>query len=152
MQNVCRWYGDLTSVPPTSRKIEVNVPLARVDDGPRSATVIASLALLRLHVSVDRIGDGRIGAACFVLVDDRGALAVVAHPRHQVSKPDAAPGRPCVPRVPEIMKMQAFRADRAHSVRPGCLPVEVPAPQRPGNRFRMDMTSLRGSCNAATTE
>jgi hypothetical protein len=32
--------------------------------------------------------------------------------------------------VPEIMKMQAFRADRPHSVRPGRLPVEVPAPQR----------------------
>jgi len=46
-----------------------------VHDGPGSATVIASLALFGLHVSVDRIGDGRIGAACFVLVDDRGALA-----------------------------------------------------------------------------
>jgi hypothetical protein len=50
--------------------------------GPRSAIIIVSLALLRLHMSVDRIGDGRIGAACFVLVDDRGALAVVAYPRH----------------------------------------------------------------------
>jgi hypothetical protein len=48
-----------------------------VTDGQRSAIIIVSLALLRLHVSVDRIG-----AACFVLVDDRGALAVVAHPRH----------------------------------------------------------------------
>jgi hypothetical protein len=53
-----------------------------VTDGSRSAIIIVSLALLRLHVSVDRIGDGRVGAACFVLVDDRGALAVVAHPRH----------------------------------------------------------------------
>ena len=99
-------------------------------DGPRSAIISVSLALLRLHVSVDRIGDGCIGAACFVLVDDRGALAVVAHPRHQVSESHAAPGRPRVPRVPEIMEMQAFRADRADGVRPGRLPVEVPAAQR----------------------
>ena len=63
-----------------------------MDNGPGSATVIASLALLGLHMSVDRIGDGRIGAACFVLVDDRGALAVVAHPRHQVFEPHTAPG------------------------------------------------------------
>src|SRR5690242_8213577 len=54
-----------------------------MDNGPGSATVIASLALLGLHMSVDRIGDGRIGAACLVLVDDRGTLAVVAHPGHQ---------------------------------------------------------------------
>jgi hypothetical protein len=51
------------------------VPLARVTDGPRSAIIIVSLALLRLHVSVDRMGDGRIGAACFVLVDDAAASA-----------------------------------------------------------------------------
>jgi len=62
-----------------------------VDDDPKSATVIASLALLGLHVSVDRIGDGRIGAACFVLVDDRGALAVVAHPSYQVAEPTPLP-------------------------------------------------------------
>jgi hypothetical protein len=51
----------------------------------------ASDVLLGLHVSIDRIGDGRIGAACLVLVDDRGALAVVTHPCHQVSEPHAAP-------------------------------------------------------------
>jgi hypothetical protein len=55
---------------------------ARLHDGPGSATIIASLALLGLHMSVDRLRDGRISAACFVPVDDRGALAVVAHPRH----------------------------------------------------------------------
>jgi hypothetical protein len=48
-----------------------------VTDGPRSAIIIVSLALLRLHVSVDRIGDGRIGAACFVLVKS-GACGAAA--------------------------------------------------------------------------
>jgi hypothetical protein len=32
--------------------------------------------------------------------------------------------------VPEIMEMQTFRADRPHGVRPGRLPVEIPAAQR----------------------
>jgi hypothetical protein len=123
----------------------MNVPLARVDDGPGSATVIASLALLRPHMSVDRIGDGRVGAACFVLVDDRGALAVMAHPRHRVFEPHAARGRPRVPRVPEIMKVQAFRTDRPDGVRPGRLPVEVPTPQRDALRAREDQ------CRAITS-
>jgi hypothetical protein len=67
----------------------------------------------------------------FVLVDDRGTLAVVTHPGHQIPQPHTAPGRPRVPRVPEIVKIQAVGADRAHGVRPGRLPVEVPASQRP---------------------
>jgi hypothetical protein len=51
------------------------VPLARGYDDHRGATVVVSLALLGLHMGVDRIGDGGIGAACFVLVDDRGTLS-----------------------------------------------------------------------------
>jgi len=116
---------------------------ARGRDGPGSATVIVSLALLGLHVSVDRIGDGRIGATRLVLVDDRGTLAVVTHPRHQVFESHAAPGRPRVPRVPEIMKLQAFRADRPHSVRPGRLPVEVPAPRPHLHRAYLDAERRR---------
>ena len=116
----------------------INVPLARGHDGPGGAADIVSIALLGLNVSVDRVGDGGVGATCFVLVDDRGALAVVAHPRHQISKPHAAPGRPGVPRMPQIMEVQALRADRAYGMRPSRLPVEVPAPQGPALGARKD--------------
>ena len=34
------------------------------------------MALLELNASVDRVDDSGVGAACFVLVDDRGTFAV----------------------------------------------------------------------------
>jgi hypothetical protein len=37
----------------------------------------------RLDVGVDRLRDRRVGPSCLVLIDDRGALAVVAYPGHQ---------------------------------------------------------------------
>ncbi len=59
-----------------------NSVMSRMHDGPVSAIVIASLALLRPDMGVDRISDDGIGAARLVLVDDRVALIVMAHPRH----------------------------------------------------------------------
>jgi hypothetical protein len=105
----------------------VNVPSARGHDD-NSVTVILSIALLGLHMSVDRRGDSGIGTARFMLIDDRGTLAVVAHPHHQVFEPHTTPGRPRVPRMPKVMEMQAFRTDRAHRMEPRRLPVELTSP------------------------
>jgi len=65
-----------------------------------------------------------------VLVDDRGTLAVVAHPRHQILQARAAGCCEVVPGVPEIMEVQALGADRPDGVRPGRHLVEVAAPKR----------------------
>jgi len=46
------------------------VPLAQGRHGPGGAAGIVSMALLGLNVSVDRVGNGGVGAACFVLVND----------------------------------------------------------------------------------
>ena len=65
-----------------------------------------------------------------MLVDDRGALAVVAHPGHQILQARAAGGCEVVPGVPKIMKVQARCANRVDGVGPGRHLVEVAAPQR----------------------
>jgi hypothetical protein len=59
---------------------------------------------------VDRACDGEVGASCLVLVDDRGAFAVVAHPGHQVPQARAA-GCQMIAGVPEVVKVEAFGAD-----------------------------------------
>jgi hypothetical protein len=56
-------------------------------------------------VGVDRAGDRLVRAARLVLVDHGRALAVVAHPRHQILDPRPAGGER-VPGVPEIMNVQ----------------------------------------------
>jgi hypothetical protein len=81
-------------------------------------------------VSVDRARDDQVSPLCFVLVDDRCPLAVVTHPGHQILEARAASCGEVVPGVPEIMKVQAFGADRPDGVRPGRHLVEVDAPQR----------------------
>jgi hypothetical protein len=98
-----RWALASGPMMPRRRLCAINVPARRHDDH-RGATVVISLALLGLHMSVDRVGDGGIGAGRLMLVDDRGALTVVTHPGHQVFEPHTAPSRPRVPRVPEIVK------------------------------------------------
>ena len=57
--------------------------------------------------------------ACLVLVDNCGALAVVSHPGHQILEARAASCREMVPGVPEIVKVEAFGADRPDGVWPG---------------------------------
>jgi len=44
--------------------------------GPGGEADIVRMALLELNASVDRVDDSGVGAACFVLVDDRGTFAV----------------------------------------------------------------------------
>jgi hypothetical protein len=66
-----------------------------------------------------------------VLVDKRGAYAVVAHTNHQVLGRHTRLGRPDVPDVSEIMKMQARQS---HVIDDFCLfrpLIEVRATQRP---------------------
>ena len=65
-----------------------------------------------------------------MLIDDRGALAVVAHPGHQIFEARAAGCREVVPGVPEIVKVQAFGAGGPDGLWPGRHLVEVAAAQR----------------------
>lgn len=78
-----------------------------------------------------------------VLVDDRGALAVVAHPGHQILQARAAGGREVVPGVPEIMKVQARRGrPRRNGYLPG-VPV-LSRPRSPSRALRpAALASLR---------
>jgi hypothetical protein len=64
------------------------------------------------------LGDGLVSTPCRVLVDDRSALAVVTHADHQVPESCAAGRREGVPRVAEIVKVQALGADGPRRVRP----------------------------------
>ena len=67
---------------------------------------------------IHRLGDGLVSAACHVLVDDRSALTVMTHPRHQVPEARTAGRREGVARVAEIMKVQTLGADGPRRVRP----------------------------------
>jgi len=65
----------------------INVPLACGGQRARWTVVVALvLGSLGVHMSVDGVRDGGVCAACLVLVDERSAFAVVAHPGHQVSQ------------------------------------------------------------------
>lgn len=82
------------------------------------AATAAAAAVPGLDVRVEGVCDYLVRLAGLMLVDDRGPLAVVTHPRHQVRQPGAAAGGQVVSGVPEIVKVQAFRADRADRMRP----------------------------------
>jgi hypothetical protein len=54
---------------------------------------------LGVGVGIDGVRDDAVGAPCLVLVDERGAFAVVAHPGHQVAQaPRRLPPRTCFQR------------------------------------------------------
>jgi hypothetical protein len=82
-------------------------------------------------VGVDRARDDLVGPSRLVLVDDRSSLAVVTHPGHQIPEASTAGRSEVVPGVPEIVKVQAFGADRPDGPGPSRHLVEVAAPQRP---------------------
>jgi hypothetical protein len=63
-------------------------------------------------VSVDRARDDLVGPSCLVLVDDRSALAVVSHPRHQILQACPAGYGEVVAGVPQIVKVQSLGTDR----------------------------------------
>jgi len=104
------------------------------------------LALVVSMWGVDGARDGQVGTTCLMLVDDRGAFAVVAHPGHQFLQARAASCRQVVPGVPEIAKVQAFGANRADGVRPGRHLVEIAAAQRAA----LDPGKLRASASGPT--
>src|SRR5215831_16321545 len=60
-----------------------------------------------LDVSVDRAGDRQVSPTGLVLIDDRGALAVVAHPGHQILQARAVGCCEVISGMPEIMKAGA---------------------------------------------
>jgi hypothetical protein len=64
-------------------------------------------------VGIDRIGDGGIGTACLMLVDHRGAFAVVSHAGYQVAEPGTANGGEVVASVAQVVKVQALGLERA---------------------------------------
>jgi hypothetical protein len=94
---------------------------------PTGSTAITAViaAQLRTGVSVNRPRDHSVRTPGLMLVDHRGMLAVMTHPRHQVTQPCAAGRRPGVARMAQIMKVQAARSDRGHRLWPARLPVEV---------------------------
>ena len=94
--------------------------LARRDQRACGAVIVVSIGvLLSLDMRVDRLRNRLVSTLCLMLVDHRGAFAVVAHPRHQISQARTALGRQVIARMTEIMKVQALSADCAHGVRPG---------------------------------
>src|SRR5579875_1221864 len=109
----------------------ISMQLAHRHEHASQAVVIVSVTdPLRCDVRVDGTCDELIGAAGPVLVDQRGSLAVVPHPRHEIFEPGAADSREVVPRMPQVVEVQALRADRPDSMRPGRHLVEVVTAQR----------------------
>ena len=98
----------------------ISVQLACWRGHARSAIVpILVVGLLSLDVCIHRLGDGLVSTPGRVLVDDRSALAVVAHPDHQIPEPRAAGRREDVPRVAQIVKVQTLGAGTPRIVRVG---------------------------------
>ncbi len=98
----------------------INVQLANGDDRSSWAVIgiVALVVALSLDVRVDRIRDPLVSAASFMLVDQRGAFAVVPHPCHQVLKRRTAVRGELVTRVPQVVNMQARSPDRFDRMRP----------------------------------
>jgi hypothetical protein len=67
--------------------------------GEVGAVVSGSLSV---YVSVDRVRDGSVGAACLVLVDNGVAFAVVPYPGHQVSQARVAGHCECVADMSQV--------------------------------------------------
>jgi hypothetical protein len=80
-----------------------------------------------------------------MLVDHRGTLAVVPHPRHQVAQPGATAEPPGGSRYAEIMKVQAASADRPDGISSGRHLVEIAAAHRPALHSREQQSARLGS-------
>jgi hypothetical protein len=63
---------------------------------PLVGRVCSARVSLSLGVRIDRARDRGVCAACLVLVDDCSSLAIVAHPRHQVTESGTAGRRPSI--------------------------------------------------------
>src|SRR5204863_9067899 len=85
----------------------ISVQLACWRGHARGAIVtILGIGLLGFNVCIHCLGDGLLSTACRVLVNDRSALAVMTHPRHQIPEASTAGRREGVTRVAEITKVQ----------------------------------------------
>jgi hypothetical protein len=106
-----------------------------------AVTVIA--AQLGIGMSVDRPSNSGVRAPGLMLVDDRGSLAIVTHPGHQISQPGPAGRRPGIPDMAQVMKVQTGHTDGGHSLRPVRLAIEVASAQR--SALRPGKTSAPGA-------
>src|SRR5262249_53829790 len=89
----------------------INVPLAcGAECAGRGEVVTVVPGSLSVDVSIDSVRDGSVGAACLVLVDDRGAFAVVPHPGHQVSQARPAGGCECVAGMSQVVACRSGRS------------------------------------------
>jgi hypothetical protein len=87
-------------------------PLADWDEyASRPVIVVWVVVLGSRDLIIDRIGDGTVGSARLVLVDHRGALAVVPHAGHQVTQPGTAASREMVAGVAQVVEVQALSAN-----------------------------------------
>ena len=77
----------------------------------RAVIIVSEVRSLALNPGVYSIGDRLIRAQRLVLLDERGRLTVVAHPRHKISKTRAASGRE-VDRLQHLCPLGAARARR----------------------------------------
>jgi hypothetical protein len=71
------------------------------------------------------VGDLVIRTGCRVLVDQRGACAVVSHPRLEIGQAGACLRGKGISRMTEIMKVQAGDASAGNSRRPADITAEV---------------------------
>jgi hypothetical protein len=103
-------------------RLTINGPLADRGQGTRRNVVVLALAL-GFDVAVDVVGDDLVCAARPLLVDQRGAFAVVTHARHQILDPGAADRGEGIAGVSKVVEVQAFSADRPDRVgHPDILP------------------------------
>jgi hypothetical protein len=82
------------------------------------AIIVSVLLADVVEVSVYRVRDGLVSAPRFVQVDHGGALAVVAHPRHQILDPGTRSRDEVVADVTQVMEVQVRIADRFDGARP----------------------------------
>jgi hypothetical protein len=108
----------------------ISVQLASGNQRTGCTVILAALVALGLDVRVDRIRDPPVSATRLMLVDQRGTLAIVPHPCHQIPQASTTVRRELVTRMPQVMDVQARGPDRRHRVRPPRHLVEVTAPQR----------------------
>lgn len=110
----------------------VNVPLARWGQHAcLRAVVVALISLLGLDMAVDGVRNRPVRSLGLVLVDQRGSLAVVPHPRHEVPQFRVAGRGEGVARMAQIMEVKALRGDWPHRLWPRRHLVEAPRLRSP---------------------
>ena len=83
-----------------------------------------------LDQSAQLVGDGLVYLPGGVLVDQRRAETVLAHPRHEIFGADVSLRGERVPRMPEVMEMQTEPTDASDRVFPPGEQIPVTAANR----------------------